>query len=98
MKSRLIVSLLSIAAFMALSLLLTGTSAQAAGTVVGIGSAASCNEAALTAAVAAGGPISFNCGGSKKTITLTKKLVKRVDASLDSSGVMTISGAGKNPA
>src|SRR5258708_21202412 len=94
MKARVVVSIISCAALVTMALLLTTTSAQAAGTVVGIGSASSCNEAALTAAVAAGGPISFNCGSSKATITLTKELVIGVNVSLDSAGLVTISGGG----
>ena len=42
-------------------------------TVVGTGTAASCTEAALRAAVAGGGIVTFNCGSSPTTITVTSR-------------------------
>jgi len=71
---------------------------QAANAVVGIGNAASCNEAALNAAVASlnagGGTMTFNCGGPA-TINVTSE--KRFFAAgatftIDGFGLITLSG------
>jgi polymorphic membrane protein len=57
-----------------LFLVLGGARAQAAG-VVGTGSPASCTQAALNAALAGGGTVTFNCGaGAVIPITSTKTL------------------------
>ena len=63
---------------------------------VGSGTPASCNEAALAAAVAHGGVIRFNCGGPA-TVTLTSQLVLRTDVNttLDGQGGITLDGQGK---
>lgn len=67
--------------------------------VIGDGTPASCTSAAVLAAVTAGGVITFNCGPSPVTITLTatakvknstQKLV------LDGGGKVTLSGGGTN--
>ncbi len=67
--------------------------------VIGDGTPASCTSAAVLAAVTAGGVITFNCGPSPLTITLsqtakvrnsTRKLV------LDGGGKITLSGGNAN--
>jgi hypothetical protein len=63
-------------------------------TVVGTGTAASCTEAALTAAVAAGGKITFKCGSAPAKITVTKTLVLRIDkdTTIDGGNLVTLDG------
>jgi hypothetical protein len=69
------------------------STAQAAG-VVGTGIAASCTDAALNAALAGGGLVTFNCGGPTtidvSTGTGTKTI--SVDTTIDGGGLITISG------
>lgn len=57
--------------------------------VVGDGSPASCTAAALEAAVAAGGTITFACGGPH-TITLARALVPTADTVIDGGGTITL--------
>ena len=59
--------------------------------VVGDGTPASCTEAALAAAVATGGIVTFDCGGPV-TITLTQALKVTKDLVLDGAGAVTLSG------
>jgi hypothetical protein len=48
-----------------------------AGGVVGTGTASSCNETALNAALAGGGKVTFNCGGAATiTVTSTKTIIE----------------------
>lgn len=61
--------------------------------VVGDGSPASCTEAALAAAVAAGGVVTFDCGG-EATITLGQALKVSKDLVLDGAHQITLSGGG----
>jgi hypothetical protein len=65
--------------------------------VVGNGTAASCTSAAVVAAVAAGGIITFNCGPSHVTIPMTAT-AKVVNTShkvvIDGGGKVTLSGRG----
>ncbi len=62
-------------------------------TVVGSGNAASCTEAALTAAIAKGGIITFDCGGAA-TIAITKTLQLRTDVAttIDGGNKITLDG------
>lgn len=62
-------------------------------TVVGDGTPASCDEAALADAVAAGGLVTFDCGGPV-TITLSKALKVTKDLVLDGAHQVTLSGGG----
>jgi hypothetical protein len=64
--------------------------------VVGTGTAASCTEAALAAAVAGGGIITFDCGGAA-TIAISKQieLPTDKDTTLDGGSVITLDGGGK---
>jgi hypothetical protein len=61
---------------------------------VGDGTAASCTEAALTAALAAGGHVHFACGPLPVTITLTSTKTIGVNVGLDGGGLVTLSGGG----
>jgi hypothetical protein len=65
-------------------------------TVVGTGTAASCTEAALSAALTKGGIVTFNCGSAGATITVTKtiELPTSTDTVIDGGGVVTIDGGG----
>jgi hypothetical protein len=66
--------------------------------VVGDGTPASCTSAALVAAVAAGGIITFSCGPSPVTITMaaTAKVVNTSrTVVLDGGGLVTLSGGGR---
>jgi hypothetical protein len=63
--------------------------------VVGSGSAASCTEAALGAALAKGGVVTFDCGPSPVTLTLGKQLEVAKDTVVDGGGLVTLSGGGK---
>ncbi len=66
--------------------------------VVGTGSAASCTSAAVVAAVAAGGVITFDCGPAPATIRMaaTAKVVnKNRRTVLDGGGKVTLSGGGQ---
>jgi hypothetical protein len=70
------------------------SSAWAAG-VVGTGSAASCTDAALNAALAGGGRVTFSCGADPVTIDIstgtgTKSIT--ADTTIDGGGLITISG------
>ena len=66
--------------------------------VIGTGKPASCTSAAVVKAVARGGVITFNCGPSPVTITMSAT-AKVVNTShqivLDGGGKVTLSGAGK---
>ena len=66
--------------------------ATPAGSVVGDGTPSSCTEAALGTALAAGGSITFNCGPSPVTITVTARKTVGVDTILDGGGLITLSG------
>lgn len=63
-------------------------------TVVGSGTAASCTEAALAAALAQGGIITFSCGTSPYTLTVTSEKLVTKDTVLDGGGKVTLSGGG----
>jgi hypothetical protein len=67
--------------------------------VIGKGNPASCTSDAVVSAVAAGGIITFNCGPSPVTITMTRTAkVKNANGPrivLDGGGRVTLSGAGK---
>jgi hypothetical protein len=65
--------------------------------VVGTGSPASCTSAAVVAAVAAGGVVTFNCGPAPVTIPMaqTAKVVNaHPSLVLDGGGKVTLSGGG----
>jgi hypothetical protein len=67
-------------------------------TVVGSGTPESCTSAAVVAAVAGGGVITFNCGAAPTTITLTETANVHNDKTpivIDGGGKVTLSGGGK---
>src|SRR5580692_4715381 len=66
-------------------------------TVVGTGAAASCTEAALSAALIKGGVVTFDCGSAGATITVTQtvELPTGIDTVIDGGGVVTIDGGGR---
>ena len=66
-------------------------------TVVGTGTAISCTEEALAAAVFDGGIITFNCGAQPVSISITKELnvTKDTDTTIDGGGLVTLDGLGK---
>jgi hypothetical protein len=63
-------------------------------TVVGTGDPATCTQDALTAAVATGGVITFDCGAAPATVAITKTLTLRtdVDTVIDGGGKVTLDG------
>lgn len=63
--------------------------------VVGDGSPASCTEAALDAALAKGGVVTFDCGAAAATITVTQEKAITKDTVIDGGGKVTLSGGGK---
>lgn len=66
--------------------------------IIGTGTPASCTSAAVVAAVAGGGVITFDCGPDPVTITMTQT-AKVVNTSpvvvLDGGGLVTLDGAGQ---
>jgi hypothetical protein len=66
--------------------------------VIGTGTPASCTSAAVVAAVAAGGVITFNCGRNPVTITMTAAATVANTSRLvvlDGGGKVTLSGGGR---
>jgi len=67
--------------------------------VIGNGTPASCTSAALVAAVAAGGVITFNCGSAPVTIqmTATAQIFNNAASTtvIDGGGLVTLSGMGQ---
>jgi hypothetical protein len=65
--------------------------------VIGRGTPASCTSAAVVAAVAMGGIITFSCGPKPVTITMTAtaKIVHSHRIVIDGGGKVTLSGGGK---
>ena len=65
--------------------------------VVGTGTAASCTSAAVLAAASAGGVVTFSCGATPVTITLSQTIKVRNSTArlvLDGAGKVTLSGGG----
>jgi predicted outer membrane repeat protein len=64
--------------------------------VVGTGTASSCTEQALAAAVAKGGVVTFDCGGAS-TIRVTSEIAvpAGTDTTIDGGGVITLDGGGQ---
>jgi hypothetical protein len=63
--------------------------------VVGKGSPTDCTESALDAALAKGGVVTFDCGPSPVTITVTAEKALKQDTVIDGGGKVTLSGGGK---
>jgi len=68
------------------------TVVQAAG-VGGTGTAVSCTEAALDAALAGSGLVTFDCGPEPVTITLTQQKTISSDTTVDGGGLVTLPAA-----
>ncbi len=66
---------------------------EAPTSTVGSG-AGSCDEAALDAAIAAGGTIVFDCGPDPATIAITSAKVIQSSTIIDGGGLVTLSGGG----
>jgi hypothetical protein len=66
-------------------------------TVVGRGSAATCTETALRAAVAKGGVVRFNCGTAVTTIRITRTLVApaEINTVIDGRNRIVLDGGGQ---
>jgi hypothetical protein len=79
-----------VAALLAL-VFLYPTTVAAAG-VVGSGTPQSCTEAALDAALAGGGLVTFKCGTGKLTITVTSTKAIAQDTTIDGRSLITLSG------
>ena len=62
--------------------------------VVGSGTSASCTEAALADALAAGGVITFDCGAAPVSIPITSSKPVMHDTVLDGNGLVTLDGGG----
>ena len=75
-------------------LLFASPSGATAAGIVGDGTAASCTEAAFTAALVGGGTVTFNCGGLPVTIPITSEKVITADTTLAGSGKITLNGGG----
>ena len=61
-------------------------------TVVGTGTAASCTEAALDAAAATGGTVTFDCGSAAVTIAVTAPINVSAETVIDGGGTVTLDG------
>ncbi|MBD1921920.1 hypothetical protein H6F77_12570 [Microcoleus sp. FACHB-831] len=91
--TRLPISFITLLGF---GLAITATSPNvvlAAGTV-GDGTAASCTEAALAAALAGGGTVTFKCGSTPVTIPITSEKVISANTVIDGGNLISISGGG----
>ena len=73
-------------------IVLTPAPATRAAGVVGTGSPASCTEAALNAALAGGGLVTFSCGPNPVTIGITTEKVINVNTRIDGGGLITLDG------
>jgi predicted outer membrane repeat protein len=65
--------------------------AAPAGGVVGDGTPGSCTEAALSAALAGGGTVTFDCGGPKTILVLSEKNITQA-TTVDGGGIITLTG------
>lgn len=63
-----------------------------AGGVVGSGSAGSCTDAALNAALSGGGIVTFNCGNTPKTILIGSEKMIASNTVIDGGNSVTLSG------
>jgi hypothetical protein len=73
-------------------LVLVGAQMARAGGVVGTGTAGSCTEAALDAALAGGGMVTFDWGAQPVTIVLTQQKTISSDTTVDGGGLVTLDG------
>jgi len=61
--------------------------------IVGNGTPGSCTETALDTALLGGGLITFNCGTTRHTITLSSTKIIANSVAVDGNGLITLSGA-----
>ena len=81
-----------LAAWALVAALALGTTPARAGGIVGDGTRDSCTEAALDAALAGGGAISFDCGPAPHTILISGQKSIGVDTTIDGGGLITLDG------
>jgi predicted dienelactone hydrolase len=74
--------------------LFRATPVKAAG-VVGTGTPESCTEAALDAALADGGLVTFDCGAGPFAITVTRSTDITSETTIDGAGLLTLSPLGR---
>lgn len=60
--------------------------------VVGTGTPSSCTESALDPALEGGGSVTFDCGPSAVTVTITATKTIETDTTIDGGGLVTLSG------
>jgi len=83
--------LISIVSFVMHFSLLSPNTAHAAG-VVGNGSAGSCTDTALNAALSGGGRVTFNCGNAAKTILIGSEKTISANTTIDGKNKINLSG------
>jgi len=71
-----------------------GGGSNSDGCVVGNGDPSTCTEDAFDAALAGGGSVRFDCGGSPVTISITHETDITKDTSIDGGNLITLSGGG----
>ncbi|MFN8528291.1 MAG: choice-of-anchor Q domain-containing protein [Anaerolineae bacterium] len=91
MPSRWIVSLRA-AVVLVIGIAFSMTFPVYAAGVVGTGTAASCTEAALDAALSGGGTVTFNCGAAAVTIPITGSKTISRSTTIDGGDLITLDG------
>jgi hypothetical protein len=93
MSRQSLLALLTLAVLLAGALTLRPGTAAAADEVVGNGTPASCTSAALGAALAGGGSISFRCGSAPHTIVVSAPFdITAPETTIDGGGLITLQG------
>src|ERR1043165_88712 len=92
MNSMFIRRYLGYALSISLLLALIVTSKVYAAGVVGTGTPESCDEAALDTALAGGGAVTFDCGTSPVTITITSTKTISSNTTIDGRNLITLNG------
>lgn len=92
MKSARVRAWIAIACFVSFLLPTARAVAAPHDTVVGDGTAASCDGNALEAAITAGGTVTFNCGGAHTILANTMVVDTGNTVVVDGGGLITISG------
>ncbi|MHB8629009.1 MAG: choice-of-anchor Q domain-containing protein [Aggregatilineales bacterium] len=95
MKFRSLITSAIVAALLTSGLLIAPTAAFAAG-IVGTGTAISCTDAALTAAIAAAGTITFNCGSAPVTILVSSPKTITLNTVIDGANLITLDGGSQS--
>jgi hypothetical protein len=87
-----------IIAVCAVVFVVSAASTTLAAGVVGTGTAASCTDAAVDAALAGGGVVTFNCGSAPVTIDISTGTGTKTissDTTIDGGGLITVSGGNR---